>query len=66
MKCCLCGRSIKEAAALTKGGEPLGPTCATKPGVSDFVRKQKKGRRKAAQKNPEICDKTLDLFADLD
>lgn len=65
MRCCLCGRSMF-AAAVMIGNQPVGPTCAKKAGLMELARKQAGSVRLTTQRKTENCQKTLDLFEELD
>ena len=53
-------------AAVTIGGQPVGPKCARRAGLIELGRKKVGAVRLVTQKNTVTCQETLDLFADLD
>lgn len=63
MYCCLCGRSM-EQAAVTIAGHPVGPRCAARAGLVDLARKESGFVRLVVRKQRAPRPKTLDLFAE--
>ena len=62
MRCCLCGRSMRQPAVLI-GQMGVGPRCARKSGLIEIGRKRQ-GAVRLNLKTPVVRDedKTMDLF----